>query len=499
MPDFGGPPVGLSSNVTPSQGIQTLSGLLGLKRQQQELQVGAAEVQKAQREQAARQFMTNLMQSGKDEKGQSITGPDGQPDAGKTIAAVSRNLPADLAQPVIQTIIKSERDRVGLQAASAELDSKERAMLMGPVQAAVGDPNLKSADINAGIDNLVAAHPEMGNAAGYLKGLVSHLDNVPPDKRVDAINTIAAHMQPGEAVPTTPQPATVDTGTQLVQGTQEPAIAGGGFSPATSVQKQIPPGVVGFPSGSLGTVNAPPGTRLGAGGAPSGTGVTADTDPQRPGPNDPAWRQTSFGTMVQQAQHDVLGAQSLDSGYQTNMATADMIRRYSNDANTGPGTAGWTRFLGTIGTRLGTQNVADTQTLASFLDLQSSRLRESMGLPATNAGLATSQEMGTSIESQRKAIQAKTDYYQALTELQHLYRTGLDHAGNGGVNPSPTAVQQFKGQFASVADPIAVEIKLALQRGDRAAAQDLLKSLSPQQRQAVASHGRALDQMFGAQ
>lgn len=507
MPDFGAP-VAENVNVNPAQALQALSSLYGLRQQQQtlqqqqqQLQVGAAEVQQAQRQQAARTFLTNMMQTGVDERGQSIKGADGEPDAAKVIGAVSRNIPADLAQPIVQSVLQSERNRVGLEAASAELDASERQMLMGPVQAAVGDPNMKSADINAGIDNLVSAHPEMGNAAQYLKGLVSHLDNVSPQNRAGAINTIAAHMQGGERVETQPQASSVNTGAQQVQGTTAAPIAGGGFTPSTAVTNQIPPGLVTTPSGQVGTVNAPPGTRLataGAGGAPSrGAALTADNDPQRPGANDPTWRQQTYGQLVQRAQQDVMGAQDLDKGYQTNMATADMIRRYSNDANTGPGTSAWTHTLGAIGTRLGAQNVSDTQTLASFLDLQSSRLRESMGLPATNAGLATSQEMGTSIESQRQAIQAKTDYYQALTELQHRYRVGLDAAGNGGVNPSPTSVSQFKSAFTKVADPVAVEIELAVKRGDPQAAQQLLSRLTPKQRAQVAQHGRALDQLLG--
>ena len=218
MPDFGSP-VAQNVNVNPNQGIQTLSGLLSLQQQQlgiqtsqQQLQQQQVQTQMVQRQQQARTFLTGMMQSKKDEQGNSILDATGEPDPAKVTAAVARNIPTDLAQPIIQSVLKSETDKVGLEASASSLDTQQRAMLMGPVQAAALNPNAKSGDINAGIDNLVSAHPEMSNAAGYLKGLVAHLDNVPPDKRASAIQTIAAHMQGGAGVQTQPIPAEKDVG-----------------------------------------------------------------------------------------------------------------------------------------------------------------------------------------------------------------------------------------------------------------------------------------------
>lgn len=241
MPDFGAP-VAAGVNVGPNQGLQTLSDLMGLKQQQQglqlqgqALQIGAANVNAAQRQQQARGFLTNLMQSKKDEQGNSILGPDGQPDPGKTIAAVARNVPSDLAQPIIQDIIKTQTDRVGLESASANLDANERRMLMGPVEAAGLNPDVKAADINDDIDNLVAAHPEMGNAATRLKSLVSRLDSVPPEGRANAVNAIAAHMQVGQGVETQPTNVEYPTTAGTVTGTKAPPAAGGTVKPSGQI------------------------------------------------------------------------------------------------------------------------------------------------------------------------------------------------------------------------------------------------------------------------
>lgn len=254
MADFGTP---ATANYTPPDGLATLSGLMSLKQKQQGLQQQQLEMagQRSRNQSLAsaaendtavmgeRQRISAMMASGKDDQGNAINGADGQPDPSKVLPALGRLAPRT-GQAYAQSILDTERNKVGLQAASQSLDAQGRAMLMGPVQAAVGNPKATAADVNAGIDNLVSQHPEMANAANYLKGLTKHIDQIGPDpaKRTAAFNALAATMQGGQQVNTQPQAGTVNTGAVQSQGAFAPAVVGGGFTPSTQVRNQLTPG-----------------------------------------------------------------------------------------------------------------------------------------------------------------------------------------------------------------------------------------------------------------
>lgn len=231
----------------PINPLQSLSGILGIKQQQQNLQTGqyvqqqeqsgAQQQQQAMRERLAVQKM---MQTGQDDQGNNIKGTDGQPDPAKILPALGRIAPLT-GQAYAQSILKTATDKVGLQSASTTLDANQRNLLGGVIQAG-SLSGAKAADINAGIDNLVQAHPEMGNAADYAKGLVDHLDSVQdPDKRKQVANQISSYLQGAQPVVTQPARATVDSGPNIQQGAVAPPASGGGFTPATTVTKALTP------------------------------------------------------------------------------------------------------------------------------------------------------------------------------------------------------------------------------------------------------------------
>src|SRR5450755_4346302 len=97
MADFGAP-VAQNVYVSPQKGLQTLSSLISLKQQQQQLQTGQyvqasaqAEAQKNQQLMGERQRIQQMMQSGQDDQGNSIYGADGKtPDSAKVIPALGR-------------------------------------------------------------------------------------------------------------------------------------------------------------------------------------------------------------------------------------------------------------------------------------------------------------------------------------------------------------------------------------------------------------------------
>jgi hypothetical protein len=553
MPTIEYNPMGGLQTLQGVLGIQARR--LDIQLGQQQLQTDTANAQQAQQQMQERQFYQRALASGKDERGDSllsdqpdpVTGKQ-EPDYQKVAAFATRTMPLT-GQQVSQALIKTHSDFVALDKSVGDLQGQYRDDISGIVRSHIGDKNATTASISAELEAYSKSqgnNPQVQAAVRNAKSLLGdHFDNISglptpngPNQvspRDDFLNRLSQRLQPPAttAAATSPAISMVQGPNGLAPINVNPNAPGGaGAQVGPAVRQGVGPQNIALPNNQVavldpatqtyrvyaaggqapGAGNAPPAappagparnappTAPGALPSPARPGgnavpLTADNDPQKPGPNDPAWRHQSYGNSVDRAQKDVHDAQDADAGYSTNMQTADVIRRLSNDTNTGPGTTQWTHTVGAIGTRLGAQNVATTQELVSFLDLQASRLRDQMHLPATNAGLATSQEMGTSIESQRAAIQAKTDYYQALTELNHRYRLGLDAAGNGGVNPSPSSVAKFKSDFQKNADPIAMEIKLAQDRGDTAAAQRVLNGLSPQQRAVVAQHGRYLEQL----
>jgi hypothetical protein len=498
-------PVANQAPPNPGQSLQTWAGILGIKQQQQQLQTGQyvqqqeqAGAQSQQEQMSERQKLQQQVQSG------SFGDPESDGYAQKVADWARGNLPL-IGNTVAQQALKTQTDKVSLRGAVADLQQKYRSGTGGIVSSFVNAPG-SGQQVAQQLMGALAIYrkqnPEAGEAIDHAQSLITdHMEMMnSPQQRATALNQLAAELQ---GVPSQ-KAGLQDTGTSL-QSTSTPTFGTGTVAVGGSIPKSD---IITLSNSQQARLNKETGqyellTQRGGGGGKKGGAqgsLTADTDPMNPGPNTALGRQNNYWASVDRATKDVQTAQDADANYGTNMATADRIRSLSNNATTGPGTQSWISNIGAIGTRLGAkEHVADTQTLASFLDLQSARLRDSMGLPPTNAGLATSKEMGTSIESQKNAIQAKTDFYQAMTELNHRYRTGLDAAGNKGVNASPTSVNNFKSEFTKNADPIAMELRLAHDRGDQDAFTRILNSVPPQQRKALAAKGRYLDQLMGSQ
>lgn len=507
MADFGAP-IAQDVNVNPQQGLQTIAELVGIQQQRQKLQTQTAEAQQQQQTARQRQAIASWFQN---EDPMEHTGADGTLDlngllsgpSGRTLAQAA----GDQYPQVVQALITAKQTQIGAKQSLAALNGTLRGQFNSVIGSLTNSPDVAKDDPAARNQVLGAiaawgktGGPDAQRIAQVYGGMIA---KIPQGKLQTGLRMIQLQAEDASAQAATQQPGytSVSTGGQTNLYQTNP------YGPSS----QQPPGSLPAPlqSGTLPsgqTVLVNPATRsasvIAAGGnaaAASAGPPNSSNDPARPGSNAPTYLQEAYGKSVTQAQGAVYAAQQADANYGTDMETANMIRQFSNQASTGPGTSAWVRFTGAVGSRIGSQNVASYQTLASFLDLQSSRLRDSMNLPATNAGMATSQEMGTSIESQRNAIQAKTDYYQALTQLNHQYRLGMDAAGANGVNPSPTAVKSFQRRFASAADPINTEIELATQRGDEAAVARIVAGLSPQQRQELIAKRKAYSTLIAGE
>jgi hypothetical protein len=258
MPDFGSPVVG-NGPTGIQQGLQTISGLMGIRQQQQGLQSGALDIQQkqaqlpaVQAESQTKQLMqsqiqrySQLAQSKVDENGNSLIDPQtGDYDIGKLASMGMRVAP--LAPELVGNTAKTHTDLTNLKAAALSLTSGQKAALMGPIQAAglTNDPNAVKAAVDQ-IDAWGNSDPSFKPYAETAKTYVQKLNGIQdPEMRARAANSLAASFQPGQAVQTQTQPTLIDKGGQLQPGVTAPPVQGGGFTPTSApIDKTVAPGL----------------------------------------------------------------------------------------------------------------------------------------------------------------------------------------------------------------------------------------------------------------
>jgi hypothetical protein len=533
MPDMIGTPVGaMIQPPDPMQGVRTLSGIIGIQQQKQQLQTGQYLQQTAQSGAIKAQQEARETQAGasllSDPVGNGILEADGKTPTQNAQSIIMRTMPTTGAAR-FGDIVKAAQGKVEFDNAKNNLNLNERqaynSAVAGAAAGAQSPQDIKDASaqfLEATKGSPVAADYETMDK--HLNTVLDHASKQPTVEGQVAPWRQTA-LQYGRSVLGAPQtvgangigaPAatTIQTSGGVQGGVQAPPLQGGGLSVAGApVMNAPPPGVTQAPSGALVRTGAggigggaggggPPAMRPPAGpaqgpqqiGRINGRPRTAQDD--APPPNAPTATQQQFAASAKAANEQVANARSIDDQYGTNMSIAHTIRHLSADTNTGPGTAAWTRGMGVLSSQAGgSEAVANYQTLGSFLDRQAAGLRQQMNIPETNMGQATAQLIGGTTEYQRGAIQAKNNLNEALTEGAHLYRQGLDRVEGFTGNASPQAVQQFKSVWAQNFDPVAQEYKLAVKRGDTEAAQKIVSGLSPEERKTLAAKGRAIDDL----
>lgn len=319
MPDFGSPIINPSAPTAAQQGVQMLSGLLGIQKDQQALQIGSTEVQKAQQQQKERIAIQQMMSTGKDDRGNPVKDANGDPMLSTLLPALGRIAPLT-GQAYAQSALKTAADHVALNAASAGLDMQHRKNLQGIIQGAATDPNATGASLTGGLDQYAEQHPDAAPTVKYLKNLVGGFDKIPQQQRPQEALKLSAYMQPGADVQTQPTPADVNTGASQQQGTRAAPIAGGGFTPATAVTNQLGPGIVSSTDAAgntymanqqhLGTSVAPgQGQDLpAAGDAPTSVAPVSDAELRQMNPSNVGLAQMMRDGAIQPAQLDAFNA-----------------------------------------------------------------------------------------------------------------------------------------------------------------------------------------------
>lgn len=482
MPDAITPVGAMIKPPDPSQGLNTLSGIIGIQQQKQKLAQEVAGTQQAQQQMRERMFLQGMMKTGKDDQGNSILGADGSPDPQKIIPAISRNMPLT-GQPVIQSIVKTQSDKANLDNAVRELGQNYRNDLSGIARSFVNNPKAGADDVKAAFDQYVSANPRAAGAGHWASNLVdAHYDNMGPDQKNDALIHLAQQFQPSTETAQQQQPSIgLRQGPTGQQPVQTNTLAPGGVRDVGAPLPQgIAPQIVTFPNQQLGTAGAGQGG-LGSGGrsavasgppAPPGTppnaGAIRTAAQDAPPPNAPKVVQDQYYQAVQDSNKHVADVRTADQDYGNNVRISNTIRDLSRGGvDTGPGSETWHHVMGAIGAPLGASNVAGYQKIDAYLERQAAISRTQMGLPPTNEGVATAKAIQGNTGFQPEALQDKNDYTQALVEGVHQYRKGLDRVAGFGGNASPVAIQEFRAKWADNFDPNVYRLENAQARGKK--------------------------------
>lgn len=499
-------PIGNTGAPVPQfNGLQSISSVLGIAKQKQELEGQAALVQQEKLHAAQAQGVQDFFRSW--DPSEHI-GADGTTDV-ESVHGSDAYKKAGNAKPLIdETLLKIRSGQLQNKQALTNLDNDTIGMLGRAVGPLVTDQDVQGgtpegrAKIDDTFRRFASLSPQAARVAGIYGGITQKAD---PRHWADGL--YALQLQAGDVATQraqqNPAPVAVNTGAETQFGNRDPRTGQVTMGSGASVQNTIAPGVTTGPGGQL--VRIPAGgvglPNAGGGGgevaAPNalrradGTPRTAADD--SPGVNATRAEQDAYRAATEAANAHVSAVRAADDhlAYGTNMLIANRIRELARDTRTGPGTQTWHTVLGALGAPAELQNVADYQTLGAYLDRQAAGIRGSMGLPQTNEGAAQSRDIAGNTQYQQKAIIEKNDLTQALIEGAHRYRMGLDRVAGFSGQASPSAVNAYRNAWTSHFDPNVYRGEMAFKRG-KGDADDFMGSISGGEAKSLREKRKAL-------
>jgi hypothetical protein len=239
MPDMIQPVGAMIKPQDPTQGINTLSGILGIQQQRQDLTQGQQQIQATGMANTGtamslgeRQRVQQILSSGVDDQGNSIKDADGTPDPDKAMKWMPRVAPTTYPT-YLKGIQETEANKLGLKNTTADLGQKYRDQIGGMLQSGVNDPSFNSQKAASLLVPYGAQNPDAAPAISHALSLLKHMDGVNSgDPKADLakkndmlVHTIQA-FKPSQAN----QPGTMDTGPTIQPGSTQPLT--GQFTPS---------------------------------------------------------------------------------------------------------------------------------------------------------------------------------------------------------------------------------------------------------------------------
>lgn len=282
MADFPAPVANQFRTPDPNQGIGTLSGIIGLQQQKQNLQTGQyqqataqAESEQAQQKNAEMQKVSALMGS---VHGGGYRKADGSLDRQKFADDVSTVAPA-YGQTIASNALSQANEVVQNQKAKQDLTDSARTSLGSTLTALSKDPNTKRDDVVSAYTQWLQDHKDDPAAfrVGVAQAAMLPQNDADPKYR----ETLGKYAATLTGQPTT-APSTVETAGAIQPG-QTSGITGG-FTPAGPAIAK-PPTATTNAAGAIinrdprsGALSAPP-SPAGPPGAPGAAGPPGGINP----------------------------------------------------------------------------------------------------------------------------------------------------------------------------------------------------------------------------
>lgn len=263
----------------PTQAINTMSGILGLKQQRQALQTGQYQQQSAQANaQMTQQDAQNRQAAGSFFKNFDIAkhhGDDGTLDLDSALTSPEFKATGDSAPEIAKSLLAIKNSQLAAKTSLAGLNNDLRGQFSSQVAGLAQDPDVKSGN-QTGRGKVLDAIDQFGQSSPDAKRVAAIysqvLQNTPPNKMGQALQNLQLQAKSaGEQLPGT---TAIDTG-PTVQGASV-APGTGAITPAgPPIAKGIAPSIVTTPAGPL--------ARVGGNGStvtPLTTATPAGSSPQ---------------------------------------------------------------------------------------------------------------------------------------------------------------------------------------------------------------------------
>ena len=479
-------PVGNTINPPPNA-LSQLSGILGIRQQQQQLQTGQYQQQSAQAESEQATAKNQALLAAQNLTKNAINDPsyfndDGTPKTDK----FQRDLTAVggiYVQPYIGQMTDNFTGAVKNRAVIQGLRADQQAQLGERLGAFAADTNANRKSFKGLLENVRSV---VGDDPAARDMIDDALMNAPPKTgKTDAEDSLALRQyarnlavatQAHSAALSAPSTSDYTTTEGNIGQRQTNVMSPMGTGPVGAEVPQGPAPTIGQNTSQQPAVISGAGVRtlpsVGGGG-----GGASD----RPSPTAPGYEVAGYGRALQDAQAYTTQVRNSDTqNYGVGTHVANVIRQLSKDTATGPGTKTWHTMLagvsGITGAKIGDAG-SDYRLINSYLDRQAAIAQQTMGIPNTNAGMEQAQTLSGTTALPGPALRNKNNLTQALIEGAHQFRQGMDKAAGLGPNPDPQKLNAFKAAWTANFDPNAYRLWTATHSGDKEELDNLQKEL----------------------
>jgi hypothetical protein len=483
MPDMYAPVATQIKPPDPAQGINTMSGILGLQQQKQSLQTGQYTQQQEQLKAGQAQGVQDFFSTW--DPTQHIS-DDGSTDLDSALQSKEFKGAGNAKPAIMQALLDVKNKQLGNKQALTTLNSdvvKQFGTGMGALakdEDVVADKTDPATGVNAGrakIDQFLGNFGKLSPDAARIAGIYGPVTQHAPAGKLShgvAAMQLQAQSASEQQSQQNPVSGSFDTNANIIPTVTNKAI---GIPQPTGQQipKQFAPQVINSPTTGGAYRLTPTGTAAPITAAP-GQGQTPFQNPAYQGQqSDVAANQT-----------EVRGVRT--AGDQAPLAANinQQILRLSKDSKTGPGTDTWQHVVGAVGAPFGLSPTASYQEVGKFLEKNAIANMQSMGGPPSDSRLDAAAKANGSTSFSPEALQKVTKFNDATTTALAQYRQGIDHSIGMGQNVDYTKLPAFKAAWAKNFDVDVFRVENALRDKDSAELATIKHELGPERLKALA-------------